>query len=242
MNRTALLVCLVLGTACSCSSSSPRSSSTVQALRDSVLASSQALETVRSLTDEAGPRLSGSPGNKVAVDWAVRALGAAGLAKVHAEPCAVPRWERGEEQGALVEPSPQPLSLAALGGSVGTPPGALEAAVIEAASLDAIDKLDPAAVAGKIVFFYVKMERTRDGAGYGAAVPVRGAGASRAAKLGAAGVLIRSIGTDDNRAPHTGALRYDDKVAKIPAAALANPDADVIHRLLAAGKRVRVRM
>src|SRR5277367_3906796 len=161
MNRAALLLPLVLGAACSRSSSpSPGSSSAVQALRDSVVASSQALETVRALTDEAGPRLSGSPGNKVAVDWAVRALGAAGLVKVHAEPCAVPRWERGEEQGALVEPSPQPLALAALGGSVGTPPEGLEADVIEAASLDAIDKLDPAAVAGKIVFFYVKMERT----------------------------------------------------------------------------------
>jgi Zn-dependent M28 family amino/carboxypeptidase len=97
-------------------------------------------------------------------------------------------------------------------------------------------------VAGKIVFFYVKMDRTRDGSGYGRGVPVRGQGASRAAKLGAAGVIIRSIGTDDNRTPHTGALRYDEKVAKIPAAALANPDADMIHRLLAQGKRVRVRI
>jgi carboxypeptidase Q len=242
----------LLGAACShpSASSSATSSTTeaaaesgpVKALRDAVLASSQALDTVRSLTDEAGPRLSGSPGNKAAIAWALRAMSDAGLTKVHAEPCAVPHWERGDESGAILEPSPQPLTLAALGGSVGTPPEGLEAEVIEVASLDALDKLDPAVAAGKIVFIYTKMERTRDGSGYGRAVGPRGTGAIHAAKLGAAGVLLRSIGTDENRAPHTGAMRYDDKVAKIPAAALANPDADVLHRLLAEGKRVRVRM
>jgi hypothetical protein len=211
-------------------------------LRERVLASSQALETVRSLTDETGPRLSGSPGFTKGVAWALRTMGEAGFSRVHAEPCAVPHWERGEESGAMIDPSPQPLSLTAIGGSVATAPEGLEAEVIEATSLDALDKLDPKAVAGKIVFVYVKMERKRDGAGYGVAVRARGQGAVRAARLGAAGLLIRSVGTDDNRAPHTGALRYDDTVAKIPAAALANPDADVLHRLLGEGKRVRVRM
>jgi carboxypeptidase Q len=255
MHRTALLLFLALcGAGCSRPSAAGDADTQtpvntggtpvppVKALRDTVLASSQALETVRSLTDETGPRLSGSPGNKAGIAWALRALGGAGFAKVHAEACAVPHWERGDEQGAILEPSPQPLALAALGGSVGTPPEGLEAEVIEAPSLEALDKLDPARVLGKIVFIYVKMERSRDGSGYGVAVPPRGKGAIQAAKLGAVGVLVRSIGTDDNRAPHTGAMRYDDKVAKIPAAALANPDADVLHRLLAQGKRVRVRL
>jgi hypothetical protein len=213
-----------------------------KALREQVLASSQALATVRSLTDEVGPRLSGSPGFQAGVAWSLRALGEAGLAHVHAEPCAVPHWERGEESGEILDPIPQPLSLAALGGSVGTPPEGVTADVIEAPSLDALDKLDPETVKGKIVFVYVKTERTRDGSGYGAAVRVRGRAAIHAARLGAVGALIRSIGTDDNRAPHTGAMRYDEKVPKIPAAALANPDADTIHRLLAQGRRVRVRM
>ena len=246
MNRAALLLPLaLLAAGCprsSASSSSAADTGPVKELRDRVLASSQALETVRSLTDETGPRLSGSAGARAGVAWALRALGEAGLARVHAEPCAVPHWERGDESGELLDPLPQPLSLAALGGSVGTPPEGLEAEVIEASSLDALDKLDPRAVAGKIVFVYVRMERTRDGSGYGVAVRPRGGGAVRAARLGAAGVLIRSAGTDENRTPHTGATRYDDKVPKIPAAALANPDADVLHRLLAQGKRVRVRM
>jgi carboxypeptidase Q len=244
--RSWLLISL-LGVACAaCSHGAAGTSATetgpLATLRESVLASSQALETVRSLTDEAGPRLSGSPGNQVGIAWAVRALGEAGFSRVHTELCAVPHWERGVEEGAIVEPSAQPLALAALGGSVGTAPEGLTAEVIEAASLEALDKLDPAAVKGKVVFFSGVMERTRDGSGYGAAVRPRGSGASHAAKLGAAAMLIRSVGTDDNRAPHTGALRYDDAVPKIPAAALAIPDADVLHRLLAQGKRVRVHL
>jgi carboxypeptidase Q len=214
----------------------------LRSLREGVLASSQALETVRSLTDATGPRLSGSPGFEAAVPWAVRAMNEAGLTRVHTEACAIPHWERGEEHGELTAPSPQPLSLTALGGSVGTAAEGVEAEVIEATSLDALDRLDPAAVAGKIVLIYVVMDRTRDGHGYGVAVRPRGVGAIHAAKLGAVGLLIRSVGTDDNRAPHTGAMRYDEAVPKIPAAALATPDADVIHRQLADGKKVRVRL
>src|SRR6185437_7237027 len=86
------------------------------------------------------------------------------------------------------------------------------------------------------------MDRTRDGSGYGRAVVARGQGAIHAAKLGAVAVLVRSIGTDQSRAPHTGGMHYDDGVAKIPAAALAIPDADVLHRLLSRGGHVRVRL
>jgi Zn-dependent M28 family amino/carboxypeptidase len=85
------------------------------------------------------------------------------------------------------------------------------------------------------------MRRTADGSGYGEAVTVRSRGASAAAKLGAVGVLIRSIGTDSNRTPHTGGIRYEDGVAEIPAAALSNPDADLLERLGREGKPVRVR-
>jgi hypothetical protein len=220
---------------------SPDHASPAAKLGEAVLASSRAFETVQSLTDEAGPRLSGSPAGKVAVAWALDTMRAAGLVKVHAEPCAVPHWERGDERGEIVVPSLQPLALTALGGSVGTPAESLEADVVEAPSLEGVDALGPSA-AGKIVFIDVHMERSRDGSGYGRAVGARSQGAVRAAKVGAVAVLVRSIGTDGSRAPHTGGMRYDDGVAKIPAAALAIPDADVLHRLLSRGRRVRVRL
>jgi hypothetical protein len=151
---------------------------------------------------------------------------------------------RGEESGEIVAPFPQPVHLAALGGSVGTPAGGIEAEVIQVPSLDAVGQLDPARVKGKIVFYDVHMQRARDGSGYGQAVGVRGAGASAAAKLGAVAVLIRSIGTDNNRTPHTGAMRYQEGVERIPAAALSIPDADLLANeiALAPGKPVVFRL
>jgi carboxypeptidase Q len=219
----------------------PEAPSPGKTLRETTLRTSVALDTVKSLVDTASPRLSGSPGGKAAVDWAQRAMEAAGLAKVHAEPVKVPHWERGDESGELLAPHAHQLSLAALGGSVGTPAAGIEAEVLEVDSLDALAKLDARDVKGKIVFFHVIMERLKDGSGYGKAVRVRGSGAIAAAKLGAVGVVIRSIGTDVNRTPHTGAMRYDPKVEKIPAAALAIPDADLLHRLVALGKPVRLK-
>jgi carboxypeptidase Q len=232
----------VASAAASAEHPSPEPESPGKSIREATLRTSRALDTARSLADEVGPRLSGSPGGSASVSWALKALSTAGLENVHAERVIVPHWERGAESGEIVSPFPQGVALTALGGSVATPARGLEAEVIEVDSLDAVDKLDPATVKDKIVFYNVKMERARDGSGYGHAVGVRGAGAVRAAKLGAAGVVIRSIGTDNNRLPHTGAMRYDDKVPKIPAAALSIPDAEMLHRILGLGKPVRFRM
>jgi Iap family predicted aminopeptidase len=177
-----------------------------------------------------------------AVAWAERAMKQAGLAQVHTERVMVPHWERGEERAEIVAPHHHRVALATLGGSTGTPPAGVEAEVLETESLEGLAKLAPEAVRGKIVFFHTVMERTKDGAGYGKAVGVRVAGASEAAKLGATAVIIRSLGTDASRAPHTGVVRYAPGVPAIPAAALSIPDAELLHRLIARGGPVRFRM
>ncbi len=207
-----------------------------------VLAGSEAYATVQSLTDEVGARLTGSPASKLAVAWGVRTMQAIGLDNVHTEAVRAPHWERGEESGAIVAPTTHPVVLKALGGSIGTSAKGLEAEVVEVGSIDELEKKKPEEIKGKIVFFYRVMRRTKDGSGYGEAVGVRSRGAIAAAKLGAVGVVIRSIGTDNNRVAHTGGMRYDDKVTKIPAAALSTPDADLLHRLVALGKPVRISM
>jgi carboxypeptidase Q len=189
---------------------------TASALHKEALAGTRAFDIVRSLTVEVGARFAGSKAHDDAVAWGLRTLKELGFSNVRAEKTTVPRWVRGAESGEILAPYPQPVFLAALGGSVGTPEPGIEAQVIEVPSLDAVDKLDPAQVQGKIVFYNVKMQRAKDGSGYGRAVGVRGVGASRAAKLGAVAVLIRSIGTDNNRTPHTGAMRYQDGVSLQP--------------------------
>lgn len=200
-------------------------------------------DLVRSLSDEVGPRLAGSPGDARAVEWALRTMRTLGLANVRAEPVRVPRWERGAERAEITGVNARPLAVAALGGSVATPPEGIEAEVVEVTSLEALEALPEASARGRIVYVHGVMRRTRDGAGYGDAVPVRGRSASIAARKGALAVIVRSVGTDRTRAPHTGQLRYDDAAPRIPAAALSTADGDSLHRLIAmGGDPARVRL
>ena len=105
-----------------------------------------------------------------------------------------PKWERRSERAAVVGPHAQPLVITALGGS---PAGDVTAGLVRFDSLAALEAADPATLRGKLVFVFVDvpMARTRDGSGYGAAGPVRSRGPSIAARKGAAGYLMRSIGT-----------------------------------------------
>lgn len=215
---------------------------TVDKLQSLARSESRAYDLVRSLVDEAGSRLSGSPGDKAAVIWGVRTMKELGLQNVRAEKVMVPHWERGAESGRIVAPAAHNLVLTALGGSVGTKGKGIEADVIMADSMDAFKKLDDTQVKGKIVFFSTHMERTHTGRDYGRVAPMRSEGAIAAAKKGAVAIVIRSVGTDHDRLPHTGAMKYEKGVPEIPAAALAVPDAELLERLVSSGKTVRLAM
>ncbi len=215
---------------------------TAEALRERAGTSDLAYQLVSSLSVEVGPRLAGSPGDARAVQWALAKLRELGFEQVRSEPVTVPHWERGEGSGEIVAPYPQPVVLAALGGSVATPPAGIEAEVLYVDSLDALRALPEGGAAGKIVFIDGRMEPTRDASGYGRAVAKRGAGPSEASKKGAVALLIRSAGTSDNRIAHTGATREQEGVRRIPAAALSNPDADLVAAQAKSGKTVRFRL
>lgn len=221
---------------------------TAASLRDGALQGTGAYEMVRSLTTEVGSRPAGSEGDRLAVQWGLRTMKGLGFQNVRAEKVAVPHWEIGTSEGRITAPWPQPVVLIALGGSVGTPEAGIEAPVVEFPSIEALEAIaqaggeDAGKVRGRIVFLNKRMERRKDGSGYGEAVGARGRGASVGAKLGAVAVLIRSIGTDNNRTPHTGSLRYEEGVPRIPAAALSNPDADLLAHQVASGKPVTFRL
>ncbi len=211
-------------------------------LRERALADDRAYELLRSLTSQVGPRPAGSAGDARAVAWALERMRALGFANVHAEPVTVPHWVRGECSVETVSPWPQRLAAEALGGSIATPDGGIEADVVAVTNLDEMAQGDSTRFAGRIVFFSGRMERARDGSGYGRAVTVRGRGAIEAARRGALAVVIRSVGTDRNRLPHTGAMRYDPAFTRIPAVAISNPDADLLQDQLATGRTVRMRV
>jgi len=200
----------------------------------------QAFEILAHLTDGIGPRLSGSAGAEAAVAWTAERLRSYGLA-VAKEEVLVPHWVRGLEEAEILAPAPQRLLVTALGGSEPTPADGVTAEVVEAAGIEGLQSLGKDAVRGRIVLFNAPMP-VRGMEGYSAAVPQRTRGASEAARLGAVAALVRSVGTLSARLPHTGALNYQDSAPRIPAAAVTAEDADLIHRLLASGEAVRLRL
>jgi len=211
-------------------------------LREKASVDTTAYQLIDSLTTEVGPRPAGSPGDKAAVEWALREMKRLGFANVHTVDVWVPHWVRGEAEFSVLAPYPQTMPTLALGGSVGTDSEGLEADAVMVKDLEALAALPTSAVKGKIVFFSNRMDRTRDGSGYGKAVAIRAAGPSKASEAGAIGVVIRSISTSDARFPHTGTTRYTNTAPRIPALAISNPDADALVRQFGSGKPVRLRM
>lgn len=213
-------------------------------IADHQLGQGRAYDWLEELCDDVGHRLSGSDQAEEAVRWAARRLRGFGLDDVRLEPVMVPRWVRGEpEVVELIEPRAQRLAALALGGSIATPRTGIEADVMAVETFDELEERKDEA-AGKIVLFNRAMGPDANGGtlGYGDVVPQRVAGAIEAARRGAVASLIRSVGSANFRLPHTGMMRYQDGVPKIPHAAISAEDADLIVRLLARGKAVRIRL
>ncbi|WP_431470403.1 M28 family peptidase [Sphingosinithalassobacter sp. LHW66-3] len=214
----------------------------VAAMRDAALDDSVAWDIVEGLTTEVGPRLAGTEAEARARDWAVARLRALGFSNVRSEPFDMPVWVRGEERAEVTAPFPQPLHLTALGNSGATGPEGLEAEVVYFPTFADLAAAPDGSLAGKIAFVSHAMRATQDGSHYGQFGQARRAGPAIAARKGAAAILIRSIGTDYHRNPHTGGTSFPEGVAPIPAAALALPDAEQLERILARGRPVRVRL
>jgi carboxypeptidase Q len=215
---------------------------TVDRLQAAALASDHAYEIVESLVTEVGPRLAGSEAEARARDWAVAMLRANGFTNVRIEPFTIPYWDATREEVRIVSPGAERLLVAAaLGGSPSTPEGGLTGELVRFADMAALEAAPASAVAGRIVFIDEHMSRAQDGAGYGVAVRKRGRCAPVAQAKGAAGCLIRAVGTDTHRFAHQGGSSRQAEGASLPAMAISPADADVLANLLERGA-VRVRL
>lgn len=195
---------------------------------------------MRELTEGVGHRLAGSEGAEKAVAWGEATMRRLGFQNVRRQSCPVPHWVRGDvERGEIV--GGVALTLCALGNSAATPKGGLSAGVIEVKSLKEAEELGTRA-RGKILFFNRPFDPTfvRTMSAYGAAGDQRFSGPAVAAKLGAAGALVRSLTEAHDDVPHTGTTRFDG--AKIPAAALSLVAADRLSAALKANPATQVRM
>lgn len=212
------------------------------ALRDAALQDKQAWELLESLTTEIGPRLAGGVNDQKARDWAVARFKALGYDKVWTEPVTFPKWVRRSESAALLAPFAQTLTVTALGYSPATPKAGIRAPVVLFTSLDALKAATAESVKGKIVFVSARMQPHKDGHDYGIGSPIRGRGPAIAAELGAAAFVLRSAGTSNHRLAHTGVTQWKEGGPRIPAAAVSNPDADLIEAALRRGQPVQMKL
>lgn len=199
-----------------------------------------AWEFIAGLTSEVGQRLAGSEAEARGRDWAAEKLKALGFQNVAIEQATTRAYVRGTDAARLIAPVPQKLAVTALGFSGTSPDGGVEGDVVYFASLDALKAVPPGTLKGKIVFLDHAMKAAQDGSGYGPYGQARRAGPAVASTKGAAAIVIRSIGTDSHRAPHTGVTNFPAGVAPIPAGALSNPDADLLVRLASKGYKLRL--
>lgn len=230
---------------------SARTLEELRTLQRSALASEYAYRQTAYLSNNIGPRLSGSPQAERAVQYVAEEMRKLGL-EVRLQKLSVPHWVRGEEKAELIEfpgmaeGTTQKIVITALGGSTATRAGGMIGEIVVVNNFDELEALGKSKIEGKIVLFNNKFDSEMAASGfggnaYGQAVQYRGRGPIAAARLGAVAVLIRSAGGSQNRLVHTGALRYDPTVNPIPAAAVSFEDAEMIAYLAKMG-RVRVNL
>jgi hypothetical protein len=210
-------------------------------MADYILTNGKAYDDLRTLTKTVGARLSGSASMYKAEAWGLKTMQGAGADNAWLQQCMVPHWVRGGKDQAIAgyaakgsksANKTKSLDVLALGNSMGSYKP-LKREVIEIknfAELEAKSGL----VKDKIVFYNYPFNNTfvstflayRDAGIY------RSQGPSRAAKYGAAAVIVRSMSNSTDNNPHTGSTTYNDSFAKIPAVAVGLQDADWLSNAL----------
>ena len=223
----------------------PEQAETAQALVEAALDSDLGYEIVESLTTQVGPRLAGSEAEARGRDWGVALGEELGFDRVSVEGFTMPFWERGDLEIVMTAPYEQALYGSALGGSGRSPRlGAVNAEIVYFRNIDALTAIEDGALDGKIAFVDGEaMVPSQTGAGYGPANQRRRIGWQHAERGGADALVVRSVGSDSHRMPHTGMMSSDNgEWADIPVIAISNPDADHLRRLHNSGEAIEMRI
>ena len=213
---------------------------TLKKIYQTALLDGQTYPWLAHLSNQIGGRLSGSLNAQRAVEWGKEELDALGLDKVWLQPVMVPKWIRGTFEYANIETSPGNtinVPVCALGGSIATPLAGIRAEVIEVKDFEELKALGKEKVAGKIVFYNRPMQADliNTFSAYSGCVDQRFSGAEEAARLGAVGVVVRSMNLRLDDYPHTGSMGYGDLPLRdrIPAAAISTNGAELLSSMLA---------
>ena len=191
-----------------------------------------AWDFVEGITTEVGPRQAGTEAEARGRAWAVAWLKAKGFANVADEPFMMDTWVPGDiARARITAPFAQDLVVLPLGDSAATPAGGIEGEVVFFRTVDELRAAPEGSLKGKIAYISHQMRPSQDGSHYGFAGPARWVGAGIAASKGAVATVIKSVGTDHHRNPHTGGTTFPDGVSPIPAGALSLPDAENLERM-----------
>jgi carboxypeptidase Q len=214
---------------------------TAETLRDQALAGTIAYDIVEQITTRFGPRPAGSASERAAAEWGADYLRSLGFDNVRIQDFPLHEWRRGEERVEIVGDFAQPLVATGLGGAIATPPEGIEGEAVIFETWQALLDAPVGSLTGKIVVVLQDTIRAQDGRGYGSSSVMRFQGPTEAARRGAVGYVLRSLGTHDHRFAHTGATRVGE--GTIPAFAISPPDADQLLRIKAVAERpVRLRL
>jgi carboxypeptidase Q len=217
----------------------------IEAMREMARSSTYAYEQVRFLSNNIGPRMSGSAQAAAAVAYVAQQMRDLGL-DVRLEPVTVPHWVRGREEAELVrypcqiEGTGQKILVTALGNTVATPDQGITGSILVVDDFEQFGQLPKDQVKGRVVFFNHSFDDFAARTGrweqaYGSAAPYRNHGPARAARKGAMAVLVRSAGSGRFRLAHTGMTEYEEGTPQIPAGAIPAEDATLISELAKQG-------
>ena len=203
------------------------------------LNNSKSYEWLDFLCNQIGGRLAGSLNAERAVKWGKNELNKLGLDRVYLQKVMVPKWVRGSFEYASIITAPGMsinVPVCALGGSIATPSYGLRAQVVEVKSFDELESLGKEKIKGKFVFYNKAMPKNLVDtfSAYKNVVDIRYQGARKAAKLGAVGVIVRSINLRLDDYPHTGNMSYGDipNNLRVPAAAISTNGAQLLSSML----------
>jgi len=212
---------------------------TIKKIYDNSLSNGYSYEWLDHLSNEIGGRLSGSLNAELAVQYTKEELEKLGLDKVWLQPVMVPKWVRGTPEFAYIETKPGEtlsVNICALGGSIATPAVGIKAKLVEVQGIEDLKAMDRSEIEGKIVFYNRPMDETLINTfqSYGGCVNQRYAGAMEAGKLGAVGVIVRSMNLRLDDYPHTGSMTYGDlpNEQRIPSAAISTNHAELLSNML----------
>ena len=244
MKKAIIIVTLLMSTLLVRAQNSEQT--TLSAIYNSALTSTDAYENLRELCTDAPGRLVGSPASERAIQMLK-----AKVEQLNPDTCFLQtyttsswRCKTPAQATVLFGSTKLPLNVVNLGLSVSTPGEGLQAPIIEVPSFRALDSLGTRSVKGKIVFFNNPMNNSSIStfSAYGDAVELRFSGASKASQYGAVGVLVRSLSTEPNDFPHTGVSKFEKGVKQIPNLSVSTNDADKLSNLIKQYKGLEVRM